>query len=66
MGKSRVAPLKPISVPRLELTAAVVAAKLGSMICRELEYDVNDVVYWTDATVVLRYYTTHIHIFVPL
>ena len=60
MGKSRVAPLKPISVPRLELTAAVVAAKLGSVICRELEYDLNNVVYWTDATVVLRYlHNTH-------
>ena len=60
MGKSRVAPLKPISVPRLELTAAVVAAKLGSVICQELEYNLNNVVYWTDATVVLRYlHNTH-------
>ena len=60
MGKSKVAPLKPNSVPRLELTAAVVAAKIGSVICRELEYDLNNVVYWTDATVALRYlHNTH-------
>ena len=53
MGKSRVAPAKIVSIPRLELTAAVVAAKLGNFIRREIEFD--DVVFWTDATVVLRY-----------
>ena len=42
------------------MTAAVVAATLGSMIFRKLEYVLNNVVYWTDATVVLRYlHNTH-------
>ncbi|KAA3678545.1 uncharacterized protein DEA37_0010866 [Paragonimus westermani] len=35
MGKSRVAPLKHLSIPRLELTAAVLAAKLMRFIANE-------------------------------
>ena len=55
MGKSRVAPLKPITIPRLELTAATVAAKLSAFVCHELEYNFDNVIFWTDATIVLRY-----------
>ena len=55
LGKSRVAPLKVMSIPRLELTAAVVAAKLNRLIRNELEYPIDDTVFWTDSTVVLQY-----------
>ena len=54
-GKSRVTPHKPVTIPRLELTAAVLAAKLGNIICQELQYDFQRVVFWSDATVVLHY-----------
>ena len=37
-GKSRVAPLKPVSVPRLELTAAVLAAKISQFVIREGDF----------------------------
>ena len=55
MGKSDVAPLKSIIIPRLELTAAVLAAKLSAFTVRELEFEFSRIVFWSDATVVLRY-----------
>ena len=55
MGKSRVAPLKCISIPRLELTAAAVGAKLSRFIMDELDVDDITVHYWTDSMTVLRY-----------
>ena len=39
----------------MELTAAVLAAKLSASIVRELEFEFSRIVFWSDATVVLRY-----------
>ena len=55
MGKSRVAPLKMVSIPRLELTAATVAAKLAQFVVEELDIDDIAVFFWTDSMTVLRY-----------
>ena len=55
LGKSHVAPLKVMSIPRFELTAAVVAVKLNYLIQNELEYPIDDTIFWTDSTVVLQY-----------
>ena len=55
LGKARVAPLKPVTVPRLELTAAVIAVKDAFMIRNEVEFYLDRIVFWCDATVVLRY-----------
>ncbi|KAL9976464.1 hypothetical protein ACROYT_G013771 [Oculina patagonica] len=55
LGKSRVTPLKVVSIPRLELTTAVVAVKLNCLIRNEIEYPIHDTTYWTDSTVVLQY-----------
>ena len=55
LGKSRVTPLKVVSIPHLELAAAVVAVKLNCLIRSELEYPIHDTIYWTDSTVVLQY-----------
>ena len=55
MGKSRVAPLKMISIPRLELTAATVGAKIAQFLLEEFDFEDISVYYWTDSMTVLRY-----------
>ncbi|KAL3979219.1 Rab5 GDP/GTP exchange factor [Sarotherodon galilaeus] len=55
MGKSRVAPLKPVTIPRMELTAAVVAVRMDRMWRRELRLPLLNSVFWTDSTAVLKY-----------
>ena len=54
-GKSRVAPIKPITIPRLELTAATIAVKLGSLASKELELSDVEIKYYTDSKIVLGY-----------
>ncbi len=53
MGKARLNPLKPITIPRLELAAALLSAKIGTNL--ETELDVSDSMYWTDSMTVIRY-----------
>ena len=55
MGKSRVSPEKPASVPRLDLTAATIAVKLSTFVCNQLEFEFDHLYYWTDAMVALLY-----------
>ena len=55
-AKSRVSPIKPVTVPRLELTAAVLATRCSVMLERELKFcDSVEHFFYTDSTVVLRY-----------
>lgn len=55
MGKSRVAPLKQTTIPRMELTAAMMAVNVDKMMRKELEIDLQDSAFWTDSTAVLKY-----------
>ena len=55
MAKSRLAPIKSITIPRMELSAAVVATRLDSMIRQEIDLKINQSQFWTDSTCVLGY-----------
>ena len=54
-AKSRVTPLKKITIPRLELAAAKEAVKANNTLQRALKTRIDDVFYWTDSTIVLKY-----------
>ncbi|XP_071834278.1 uncharacterized protein [Apostichopus japonicus] len=55
MGKARVCPIKKVTVPRLELTAATLAVKVGQVLQSELSIPLKSTTYWTDSTTVLLY-----------
>ena len=55
MGKARVTPLKPITVPRLELTAATTSTKVAIQLKKELKIKIDCEWFWTDSQVVLGY-----------
>ena len=55
MAKSRVAPLRPITIPRLELQSAVTGAKVAHFLMKELQYTNLATFYWTDSMAVLGY-----------
>ena len=56
MSRARVAPIKSVSLPRLELLAAVLCARLVSYVKKALKLPVDQkVVCWTDSTVTLAW-----------
>ena len=54
LGKARVAPMKVMTVQKLELQAALLAARLKNEI-QALTVTVNQVFMWTDSTTVLQW-----------
>ena len=55
-GKSRVTPLKAVSIPRLELVAAVLAVRVVDLIVRESLVYPSQTCYWTDSMTVSYYF----------
>ena len=59
MGKSRVKPLRAVTIPRMELIAATVAARMGATLSQELGRRPSQVFYHTDSTSVLHFLCSH-------
>lgn len=53
LGKARVTPLKPVIIPHLELTAAVLAVQVDKTLRAELQFKGS--FFWIDSTSVLKY-----------
>ncbi|XP_075157703.1 uncharacterized protein LOC142230970 [Haematobia irritans] len=54
-GKSRCAPLKPLSIPRLELQAAVLGVRLKEAIISSHDVKPNRIVFWSDSKTVIKW-----------
>ena len=61
--KSRLIPIKTISLSRLELNAAVLGGRLYTMIIKEINLSIQNVLLWTDSTLVLQYLKNQRHRF---
>ena len=67
ISKGKLAPIYQITIPRLELQAAVIAAKLDVMLRNELDICMDGSYFWSDSQIVLGYIkneSPRFHVFV--
>ncbi|KAK0134727.1 hypothetical protein N1851_029616 [Merluccius polli] len=55
IGKARVAPLKQMTIPRMELAAAVLSVRLDKLLNAELHLPIQNSTFWVDSQAVLKY-----------
>ena len=57
LSKSRLAPMKDgtVTMPKLELQAAVLATRLKVSVLEQLKFRVNKTYFWTDSQITLKY-----------
>ncbi|XP_072933724.1 uncharacterized protein [Epargyreus clarus] len=65
-GKSRVTPLRPVSIPRLELQGALLAARLATAVQKEhKDIKIDERFFWTDSSTVLMWLRSDPRTFKP-
>ena len=64
-AKSRVAPLKRLTIPRLELQASVMATRLSATIKRELKLELERTIYFVDSMIALSWIRSQARNFKP-
>lgn len=57
MSKSRIAPREKISLPRLELMAALLSARLRAFVAERLRVKLDRIVHYTDSAVIYHWAT---------
>ncbi|XP_044583019.1 uncharacterized protein LOC123264040 [Cotesia glomerata] len=60
-SKSRVAPVKPLTLPRLELCAAILLARLYHIVKPTILTNIHESYLWSDSTIVLHWINTPAH-----
>ena len=67
IGKARVSPLRQVTIPKMELTAATVSARRSKLLKNELPHPDAKGFFWTDSKIVLGYVNSgakRFHVFV--
>lgn len=55
VAKSLLACVKPMTIPRLELSSAILAVKIDRVLREELEFAIGKSIFWSDSIAVLLY-----------
>ena len=53
--KTKLAPVKTISLPKLLLNVAVLEIRLDKVIIKEVHLTIQNTTFWTDSVLVLQY-----------
>lgn len=64
-AKAKVAPKKAQTIPRLELQAAVIGARLAETIKKEHRIEVGQTTYWTDSSTVVHWIKNDMRRYTP-